>query len=245
MFFTNSYSLFSKQESIGPDTGIPTPRPSYMIDTLAPGTDAAALTAAALAATSIVLRAGDEEYANTLVSHAESLFSFAESASPWRVYSDSVVEAQEYYATSTYTSQIVYGALWLYRATNNTSYRDKASDYFDQFSLKSKKITIMDWHDQTGGVFVLGAALDDTTDKYEDAAGEYIETIIQEGSGGPCKYTNGGLLWCDTQSEWSSLAIASNMAFLAAMYSHTVDETSEFDKFARSQINYVLGANPM
>ncbi|KAI8146724.1 Six-hairpin glycosidase-like protein [Fennellomyces sp. T-0311] len=229
----------------GPDSGIPTPRPSFMINSSAPGTDAAALTAAAFASTSLVLRAADEEYANTLVSHAERLFTFAESASPWTVYSNSVKAAQDYYATSTYTSQMAYGALWLYRATNNTRYRDKASDYFDRFSLKTKKITIMDWHDQTGGVFVLGAALDDTTDKYKDAAQDYIETIIEKGSGGPCRYTNGGLLWCDSQSDWSSLVIASNMAFLAAMYSHTVDDHSEFDSFARSQINYVLGANPM
>ncbi|KAI9252301.1 Six-hairpin glycosidase-like protein [Phascolomyces articulosus] len=230
----------------GPDTGIPTPRPSYMVNESSPGTDAAALAAAACASSSMVLRRVDEDYANTLVSHAESLYSFAESTTPWRVYSDSVEAAQDYYATYDYSSQLVYGALWLYRATNNTMYRDKASNYFDQFSLSTKRITIMDWHDQTGGVFVLGAALDNAnTDKYKDAAEDYINTIINSGSGGPCSYTPGGLLWCGSQSGWSSLVIANNMAFLAAMFSHTVDDTSEYKEFAHAQLDYVLGANPM
>ncbi|KAI9489430.1 Six-hairpin glycosidase-like protein [Zychaea mexicana] len=230
----------------GPDSGIPTPRPSFMIDESSPGTDAAALTAAAFASSSLLLRATDEDYANTLLSHAERLYTFAESATPWQVYSDSVEASQDYYGTSTYSSQLVYGALWLYRATNNTMYRDKASNFFDQFSLRTKQITILDWHDQTGAMYVLGAAVDDSgTDKYKDAAEDYISTIINDRSGGPCSYTIGGLLWCGSQSEWSSLVIANNMAFLAAMFSHTVDETSEYDEFARAQLNYVLGDNPM
>ncbi|KAG2222099.1 hypothetical protein INT45_007985 [Circinella minor] len=229
----------------GPDTEIPTPRPSFMINESNPGTDVAALTAAAFASTSMIFRKTDEDYANTLVSHAETLYAFAESATPWQVYSDSVEAAKDYYETYDYSSQLVYGALWLYRATNNTVYRDKASNYFDQFSLKSKAITIMDWHDQTGGVFVLGAAIDTTTDKYKDAAKDYIDAIISSGSGGPCSYTPGGLLWCDSQSGWSSLVIGNNMAFLAAMFSHTVSGTSEYDAFTRAQIDYVLGDNPM
>lgn len=98
-----------------------------------PGTDAAALTAAAFASASLVFRDTDSNYTDKLVSHAKTVYEFAETGTPWQVYSDAVTEADEYYGMGNYTSQLVYGALWLYRATGDTKYRDKASRYYDQF----------------------------------------------------------------------------------------------------------------
>lgn len=231
----------------GPDTGIPTPRPSYMVNSSAPGTDVAALTAAALASSSYLFRnqLNDSDYADQLQSHAESLFQFAETATPWQVYTEAVPAAEEYYATGNYTSQLVYGALWLYKATGNSTYRDKASSYFDQFNLSNmKSIAVMDWSDQTGAVYVLGAELDSSNTKYKTAAVQYLDTIIHGGN--PCSYTNGGLLWCGGASDDNSLVPAQDMALLALLYSRLdSSKSSDYTQFAVSQIEYMLGKNRM
>src|SRR5262249_42058473 len=59
-----------------------TVRPSFKIDMTCPGSDLAAETAAAMAASSIVFRPTDAAYANTLLSHARQLFSFAAATHP-------------------------------------------------------------------------------------------------------------------------------------------------------------------
>ena len=51
---------------------------SYKIDSENAGTEVAAETAAAMAAASLVFRSTDSQYADTLVSHAEELFEFAD-----------------------------------------------------------------------------------------------------------------------------------------------------------------------
>ncbi|KAI7879812.1 glycoside hydrolase [Lichtheimia hyalospora FSU 10163] len=234
----------------GPDTGIATPRPSYYVDYDNPGTDAAALTAAAFASVSLVFRDSDSNYTDTLVSHAKTVYEFAEAGTPWQVYSDAVTEADEYYGMGNYTSQLVYGALWLYRATGDTKYRDKASRYYDQFQLASTRIAIMDWSDATGSVYVLGAAIDNTTTKYNEAAAKYLDTLIpnddSSNSDDPCTYTDGGLLWCGSASSSNSLVPANDIAFLSVMYDHTVNgQVGKYTQFAMKQLDYVLGNNPM
>ena len=53
-------------------------RPSYKITRSKPGSDLAAETAAALAATSVVFRDVDRSYADSLVRHARELYEFAD-----------------------------------------------------------------------------------------------------------------------------------------------------------------------
>jgi len=59
------------------------------------GSDLAGETAAALAATSIVFRGVDDNYANKLVTHAKQLFNFADKYRG--VYSDSIPQAADFY----------------------------------------------------------------------------------------------------------------------------------------------------
>ncbi|KAG2174774.1 hypothetical protein INT43_005836 [Umbelopsis isabellina] len=230
----------------GPDTNIPTPRPSYMINNTSPGTDVAAVGAAAFASASYLFRnrLNDSNYADTLTSHAISLYNFAETASPQQPYTTSIPAIAEFYQTNTIQNQLVWGALWLYRATGNQTYLTKASKYFDQFNLSSVDITPMDWSDQSGGVFVLGSMLDNSTQKYRAAAERYLDTLTQ--GQGPCSFTGGGLLWCGQSSASNSLIPAQDTALLALLYSGlNSDKGSGYTKFALGQIDYLLGNNPM
>ncbi|KAI8381538.1 Six-hairpin glycosidase-like protein [Radiomyces spectabilis] len=231
----------------GPDTGIPRSRPSYMVNATAPGTDAAGLTAAALAASSFLFRTrfNDTAYANTLLEKAISVYNFALSASPWQIASKGAPATSEFYSSNTYDNQLIYGTLWLYRATGNTTYRDRASHYFDVFNVSRVPNVVMDWSNHAGSLYVLGATIDNTTTKYRDAARRYLDNIIDRHLQ-PCSYTDGGLLWCDRQSVSNSLIPAQNMALLALLHSKIDDLRSKiYTDFAISQINYVLGANRM
>jgi endoglucanase len=230
----------------GPDTNIPTPRPSYMINSTAPGTDVAAVGAAAFASASYLFKNkfNDSAYADTLLQHGISLFDFAETAQPQQPYTTSIPAIAEFYQTNTVQNQLVWGALWLYRATGNQTYLTKASNYFDQFKLGSLDITPMDWSDQSGGVFVLGSMLDTTTDKYKVAAERYLDAMTQGKS--PCSFTGGGLLWCGQSSASNSLIPAQDTALLALLYSPmNSGKGTGYVNFALGQINYMLGNNPM
>jgi endoglucanase len=55
-------------------------------------------------------------------------------------------------------------------------------------------------------------------------------------------YTPGGLAWLDS---WGSLRYAATTAFLACIYSDTVEDVgTRYRDFARGQIAYMLGENP-
>ncbi|KAI8640608.1 Six-hairpin glycosidase-like protein [Parasitella parasitica] len=232
----------------GPDTDIPTPRPSYQVNRTAIGTDAVAISAAALASASYLFRnsLNDTAYADTLLNKASSLFSLADTAQPRNVYVNAVPAIADFYATNNYTSQLTFAALWMYKASGNETYKTMASNYFDQFNLASAPISVMDWSDQTNGVFVLGAELDSSNTKYATAAKKVLDAIINGNSGSPCSFTNGGLLWCDGYSDENSLVPAQDMAFLALLYSQLDNSKSgAYTKFATSQIDYMLGNNYM
>ncbi|CAO3628932.1 unnamed protein product [Mucor hiemalis] len=232
----------------GPDTNIPTPRPSYQVNRTAIGTDAVAISAAALASASFLFRnnLNDTAYADQLLSHATSLFSLADTAQPRNVYTKAIPAVAEFYACNNYTSQLTYAALWMYKASGNEMYRTMASNYFDQFQLAKTPVGIMDWSDQTNGVFVLGAELDPTNTKYATAAKNVLDTIINSKSGSPCTFTNGGLLWCEGYSNANSVVPAQDTALLALLYSK-IDNTKAdgYTKFAMSQFDYILGNNYM
>jgi endoglucanase len=63
---------------------------------LSEGSDLAGETAAALAAASIVFKNVDSTYSNTLLTHAEQLFDFANNYRG--KYSDSITDARNFYA---------------------------------------------------------------------------------------------------------------------------------------------------
>lgn len=92
----------------GGDKTIPTPRPSFFISGDKPGTDVAAGSAAAFAASAIFYWStiGDQQYAKTLLQHALSLYYFAESA-PKTLYQKSVPAVKEWYASSDYSVSLV------------------------------------------------------------------------------------------------------------------------------------------
>jgi endoglucanase len=231
---------------VGPDTGIPLPRPSYMVNSSSPGTDAAALTSAALSSASYLFRNqfNDTEYADLLLSHAVSLMEFAETAKPWTPYSQSVPAAVDYYNTNRYQSQLIYGSLWLNKATGNDTYLEKANSYYDLFRSELF-YGITDWSDQTGAALVLGVELD--REKYEEPATNYLNQILDTNNETSiCNYTYGELFYCKGYSAANSVMPPLNTALLVALLnSSSPDLAANHTGFIQKQMNYILGANQM
>ena len=132
---------------------MPNWRPSYKIDTNNPGSDLAAETAASLASAAILFNGVDDAYVTELIDHAEQLYSFADQYRG--KYSDSITDADKFYKSySGYNDELVWGAIWLYKATRKQKYLNKAVSYYDQFGFGSKT-QFLSWDHKLAGAQVL------------------------------------------------------------------------------------------
>ena len=229
----------------GPPEVMTMARPSYAVTRTSPGSDLCGETAAALAAASILFKSSNPTYSATLLSHARKLYAFADTYRG--VYSSSITDAAGYYNSySGYQDELMWGALWLYRATGETNYLTKAQAAYNTLFGGSTSPALKwthSWDDKTYGSLVLFSELT-TNPTYRTAAENWLNFWTIGGSSGRVTYTPGGLAWLDT-AGWGNLRYAMTTAFLAFVYSDRVnDYTNRYHNFAVSQVNYVLGSNP-
>ncbi|BAJ32778.1 MULTISPECIES: glycoside hydrolase family 9 protein [Kitasatospora] len=232
----------------GPAEVLPMARPAYRIDASCPGSDLAGETAAALASSSMVFADSDPAYAATLLTHAKQLYSFADTYRG--KYSDCIKDAQGYYNSwSGYNDELVWGAIWLYRATGDSAYLAKAESYYanlstePQSTTKSYKWTIA-WDDKSYGAYVLLAQLTGKQ-QYVDDANRWLDWWTVGVNGSQVRYSPGGEAVLDS---WGSLRYAANTSFVALVYSDTLAgdpvRKARYHDFAVRQIGYALGDNP-
>jgi len=222
-------------------------RPAYKIDASRPGSDLAAETAAAMAAASILFKSDDPAYSATLLQHAIQLYTFADTYRG--VYSASITDAAGYYNSySGYNDELVWGAIWLYRATGTTSYLTKAESYYanlssePQSTIKSYKWGLA-WDDKSYGCYALLAKLTGKA-QYKADIERHLDYWTDGYNGQRITYTPGGLAHLDV---WGALRYAINTSFLAAYYKDAATTTAKGTKyyaFAQRQLNYALGDNP-
>ncbi len=232
----------------GPAEVMPMQRPAYKIDTAHPGSDLAGETAAALAASSIIFRDSDSAYADKLLRHAKELYDFADQ---YRGnYSDSITDAKQFYNSwSGYADELSWGAVWLYLATNDQAYLDKAVAASKLWGTNQQgdwdyKWTHA-WDDKHYGAQLLLARITGDA-KFVQSTERNMEfwTTGVAGTGERVTYTPGGLAHLD---QWGALRYAANQAFLAFVYSDWVSDPAKQKNarsFAEKQILYMLGDNP-
>ncbi len=222
-------------------------RPAYKIDATRPGSDLAAETAAALAAVSILLAEDDPAYSQTLRTHAIQLYNFADTNRG--KYSDAITDVVSFYNSwSGYNDELVWGAIWLYRATGDAAYLAKAESYYANLSnengqtVKSYRWTL-GWDDKSYGCYALLAKLTGKA-QYKTDIERNLDYWTDGVNGQRVTYTPGGLAWLDV---WGSLRYAANASFLALYYQDIATSAakgSKYYNFAVNQIRYMLGANP-
>jgi endoglucanase len=231
----------------GPAEMLPMARPAYRIDASCGGSELAAETAAAMAASSMVFRPTDAAYANTLLTHARQLYAFADTVR--RMYHECITDATSFYRSwSGFTDELVWGAIWLYRATGEAAYLAKAESTYDaqgnenQSTTKAYKWTIS-WDNKQFATYVLLAQLTGRQ-KYLDDANRWLDWFTVGVNGERVRTSPGGMVVVDS---WGALRYAANTAFVALVHSDHITDTvrkQRYHDFAVRQIDYALGANP-
>ncbi len=233
----------------GPAEVMQMARPAYFVDAANPGSDLTGETAAAMAAASMIFAEDDPAYSAQLLDHAIALYSFADSYRG--KYSDAITDATAFYNSwSGYQDEIVWGAIWLYRATGDPAYLTKAQTEYNALNLeigqsvRSYKWTIA-WDDKSYGCYTLMAELTGQTIYKEDAE-RWLDYWTTGYNGTQVPYSPGGQAHLST---WGSLRYASNTAFLALIYSDVIAvenpiKSEIYRNFGITQINYALGDNP-
>ncbi|CAG0886958.1 unnamed protein product [Darwinula stevensoni] len=221
-------------------------RPSYFIDESSPGSDLAAETAAAMAASSMVFRGSDDTYADTLLSHARELYAFADENRG--IYSDAITDASEFYGyggcvrsqetlgvgkmSSGYEDELTWAAAWLYRATGETSYLNDAESKYVEFGQDGQP-SEFSWDDKNAGVQVLLAEITGN-EKYSVAVEAFCNYVINE-----APRTPKGLVFIQ---DWGSLPNAANVVFICLLGADKLGLNQEaYRNFATQQIDYILG----
>ncbi|KAI9574524.1 glycoside hydrolase family 9 protein [Boletus coccyginus] len=247
----------------GGDLTIPYPRPSYQINTTSPGTDAAAGAAAAFAACSNLYQnrvfsnsysgpatLQNSTYASLLLQHAQTLYTFATSARKIE-YQNSVPEIGDAYSSSGFGDELAIAALFLSWATNSSSLYEEAQSYYSQYNLSGYQ-GVFNWDTKTPGIPVLFAQIAQANPTFgnistwQDQAETYFDGVVYGGGNGYT--TTGGLLYYPEDSDDASLNPPLNAAMLLNRYvplASTQTKKKDYYNFAKSQVKYVLGDNPM
>jgi len=213
-------------------------RPSYKVTAQNPGSCVTGETAAALAAASIIFKDEDKSYSKTLLEHAESLYAFAD-----KYKSDQGYTAANgfYQSHSGYNDELAFAGAWLYLATDDKDYLDKAKKAFASINLNPN--WALCWDDVSVGAALLLA--DITGDKtYTDFIEQHLGFWTTGNNGQKINYSPKGLAFLD---NWGSLRYATTTGFVAAVYSESKncpkDKKDTYWDFAVSQADYALGSS--
>ena len=222
----------------GPAEVLPMDRPSYKVTKDSPGSAVTGEAAAALAAAAVVLKDTNPDYSALCLKHAKSLYDFADSTRS----DDGYTAANGFYNSwSGYFDELAWAGAWLYIATGDKAYLDKAEKAYPQANQDYN--WAMCWDDVHIGAAVLLAKL--TGNKtYTDAVEKHLDFWTTGTSDGErITYTPKGLAWLDS---WGSLRYATTTAFIAAVYSESdkcpVKKKDTYWNFAVSQADYALGS---
>lgn len=212
-------------------------RPSYKVDKNSPGSTVTAEAAAALAACALVYKNIDSKYSQECLTHAKQLYELSESTK-----SDSGYTAANgfYNSWSGFYDELSWAGMWLYIATNDKAYLDKAKTYESQ-SGGNYKWTLC-WDDKWAGAVCL-LATQTGEQKYKDKIQKNLDWWTTGTGGEKVTYSPKGLAWLDS---WGSLRYATTAAFLAGVYADykgcPADKVKTYNEFCEKQVNYALGS---
>ncbi|CAI8609039.1 unnamed protein product [Vicia faba] len=241
-------------------------RPVIQVNSSFPGTEVAAETAAALASASLVFKEINLTYSQILLEHAQQLFTFADT---YKVsYSVSVPQVGKYYNSSGYEDELLWAGSWLYHATKDPSYLNYVTEKNENEFGSLGSVSWFSWDDKHAATQVLLSRVNffgakDIPDvenldlqKYRETAEILMCKLLPDSPTATSNRTKSGLIWV---VPWNPLQHSVASAFLSVLYSDYMltSQTEnlycsgkmykpiDLRKFAISQVEYVLGENPM
>ncbi|XP_062074430.1 endoglucanase 20-like [Humulus lupulus] len=228
-----------------------TSRALYKITSGSPGTEVAAEAAAALAAASIAFKEDDSSYSSRLLSQSQSLFEFADK------YRGSYQGSCPFYCSySGYQDELLWAASWLYKASGNNKYLN----YVSSNKGWSHAVSEFSWDNKFVGAQALlakefyGGKKD--LEKYKSDIESFVCAVMPGSSSVQIKTTPGGLLYT---RDSSNLQYVTTSTMVLSIYANTLNSAhiggvqcgstkfsaSQIRAFAKSQVDYILGSNPM
>ncbi|GMJ00308.1 glycosyl hydrolase 9B15 [Hibiscus trionum] len=228
-----------------------TPRTLYKITSDSPGSEAAGEAAAALSAASIAFKGVDSNYSRTLLRKSKSLFKFADK------YRGTYNESSPFYRSwSGYQDELLWSAAWLYKASGDIKYLN----YVVRNQGWSEVALELSWDTKFPGAQTLLAKEfyggEKDLSKYVTDVESFICSLMPGSSSLQIKTTAGGLLYL---RDSSNLQYVTSSCMVLSVYSKTLMSSnidgiqcgsayisaSQIKSFVKSQVNYILGNNPM
>ncbi|XP_015884372.2 endoglucanase 16 [Ziziphus jujuba] len=225
-----------------------TPRTVLQIDENHPGTEIAAETAAAMAASSIVFRRVDRAYSRRLLNKAKLLFQFAKTHKG--TYDG---ECPFYCSFSGYNDELLWAATWLYMATKRPVYLE-----FIQDESISANVAEFSWDLKYAGAQILLTKLyfegEKSLQNFKNQADSYVCSVLPDSPYHQIFITRGGMIF---MRDGANTQYVTGTAFLFSVYSDLLAKhnqkitcgNQQFDSthlmaFAKQQMDYLLGNNP-
>ncbi|XP_074338025.1 endoglucanase 24-like [Apium graveolens] len=237
-----------------------TARTVYKVDAPNPASDVAGETAAALAASSMAFRSYDPGYAETLLRTATRVFDYADHYRG--AYSDNANIRDGvcpfYCDFDGYQDELLWGAAWLRRASQDGSYLSYIQNNGKTFGADDN-INEFGWDNKHAGLNVLVSkeVLEGNIyelQSYRASADSFMCTLIPKSSSSHIDYTPGGLIY---RPGGSNLQHATTITFLLLVYANYLEKSSQtlncgsisggpsmLRKIAKRQVDYILGENP-
>ncbi|KAJ4962141.1 hypothetical protein NE237_022080 [Protea cynaroides] len=238
-----------------------TARTVYSVETTQPASDIAGETAAALSAASIAFRSSDPGYADTLLNSAFKVFKYADSyRGAYSDNSNARSGACPFYCDDSngYHDELLWGAAWLWKATQNDYYLQYIQNNGQTISIGTN--FEFGWANKNGGLNVLLSkefleGNKDSLASYKMWAENLMCTLIPESSSAHPEYTPGGLIY---KSRSSNMQDVTCYTFLQLVYANYLSRSSQkvncnglivdpsyLRQLAKRQVDYILGDNPM
>jgi hypothetical protein len=247
-----------------------TPRTVYRVDPAHPGSDVAAETAAALAASAVAFRRADPAYASRLLRAAATAFDLADRHRG--SYSDSLSSAvcPFYCSYSGYNDELLWAAAWLHRASGNASFMAYVRLNGAQLGAEQDDFSFS-WDDKRAGAkvllsrrFLLARRRKDASRKklqqqplqlYKAHSDSYVCSLVPGTAGfQQSQFTPGGLIYKSGGSNMQYVTTTTFLLLAYAKYLRTGGATvscggrdvapAELVALAKRQVDYVLGKNP-
>lgn len=233
------------------------------------GADLAAEMAAAFASASLVFR-DDTEYSQKLIKGAATVWKFARDGGKRSRYSKGNLFIEPYYNSTGYYDEYIWGSAWMYYATGNSSYLWLATN--EGLPRHAKALTdnpsqrVLSWDNKSPAAMLLltrmrlflnpGYPYEGLLQKYHNATSLTMCSYFQQYN--VFNWTKGGLIEL-SQGRPQNLQYVVNAVFLAQLYADYLDGANlpgwycgtsfiplqALRDFATSQMDYILGKNPM
>ncbi|KAJ4829019.1 hypothetical protein Tsubulata_012907 [Turnera subulata] len=235
-----------------------TPRTPYAVSKQFPGSEVSGEIAAALAASAMAFRSTNPGYSSTLLKRARTVFSFADTYRG--SYNDSLGPWDE----------LIWAAAWLYKATKMPNYWNyvvqNISNLEEIFvrnmgdaTYRGGSFAEFGWDTKNAGINILFSRLlvsnPSSSSPFIPNADKFVCTVLPESPTVSVSFSPGGLLF---KPGGSNLQHATALSFLLVVYSrflhqsnrvihcgNVVATSSRLVQFAKGQVDYILGSNPL